>query len=148
VSDLNSFCLALLTFTEADGLWTSGSPSVGKGVASVANIINAETQAIHTTASYSVSGSSEPLPFSWNAGLPAIPTISMPLWASSNDTTAEEDACTQLPRDTPDLSKYIVLVRDSDLPPSNSVTCRIINKISNLVEYGAEYIIVYSTNQQ
>jgi subtilisin family serine protease len=132
----------------ADGLFTFGSPGAGKGVASVANIINAETPSIHTTASYNIAGSSAPVPFTWNAGNPALPTLSMPLWALSNDSTVEDDACSPLPLDTPDLSKYIVLVRDSDFPPSNHTNCRIINKISHVVEHGAEYMIVYSTNQQ
>ncbi|KAK0652464.1 peptidase S8/S53 domain-containing protein [Cercophora newfieldiana] len=140
-------CITSAGNTGSDGLWTLGSPGAGKGVASVANVINAETPSIHTVASYSVSGSSESPQFTWNAGNPAIPTISMPLWASSNDSSVEDDACSPLPPDTPDLSKYVVLVRDSDLPASEFSTCRMMNKISNLVERGAEYMIVYSTNQ-
>lgn len=114
----------------------------------MANIINAEKPSIHTVASYSVSGSSEPLPFTWNAGNPALPTISLPLWASSNYSSVEDDACDPLPRDIPDLSKYVVLVRDSGPLPSRPVPCKILNKISSLVERGAEYMIVYSTNEQ
>ncbi|KAK4443219.1 peptidase S8/S53 domain-containing protein [Podospora aff. communis PSN243] len=140
-------CIASAGNTGADGLFTFGSPGAGKGVASVANIINAETPSIHTTASYSMSGSSEPVPFTWNAGNPALPTLSLPLWALSNDLTVEDDACSPLPLDTPDLSKYVVLVRDSDFPPSSNVNCRIINKISHVVERGARYMIVYSINQ-
>ncbi|KAK0619052.1 peptidase S8/S53 domain-containing protein [Immersiella caudata] len=140
-------CITAAGNTGSDGLFTFGSPGAGKGIAGVANIINAETPSVHTTASYSVAGSSQPVPFTWNAGNPALPTISMPLWALSNDSTVEDDACSPLPRDTPDLSKYVVLVRDSDFPPSSSVNCRIINKIAHAVERGAEYMIVYSTNQ-
>ena len=35
----------------------------------------------------------------------------LPIYATSNDTTIEDDACSTLPEDTPDLSPYVVIVR-------------------------------------
>ena len=67
------------------GLWGSGAPAVGRGVVAVANFINNEYPSIHSAASYTVDGQGRQsaVPFSWHPGNPALPTISMPLWAST-----------------------------------------------------------------
>lgn len=73
--------------------------------------------------------------FGWTTGDPAFGNVSLPLWATSNDTTVEADACDALPSDTPDLSGYIVLIRRG--------TCTFVEKASNAAAYGAQYIMFY-----
>ncbi|KAG8413478.1 hypothetical protein J3459_015361 [Metarhizium acridum] len=60
----------------------------------------------------------------------------MPLYATSLDTTIANDACTALPDNTPDLSKYTVLVR--------RVICLFADKAVNQAAKGAKYMIVYN----
>lgn len=46
--------------------------------------------------------------FSWS---PFNVTGDIPIYLTSNNTSIEDDACKELPADTPDLSKYLVIVR-------------------------------------
>jgi hypothetical protein len=51
----------------------------------------------------------DPIPYFETFPLPINGTL--PVFVTSNDTTVVDDACNPLPDDTPDLSKFIVLVR-------------------------------------
>ncbi len=125
-----------------DGLWTSGVPAVGHGVAGVANFVNTETPHIHVVARYRVDNSTEPKPFGWNAGRIALPTLSLPLRTLGSfhgNLTDNIDACQPLAPGTPDLSQYVILVRDGG--------CRLDDKTFVLGSYGggtAKNVILYS----
>ena len=50
-------------------------------------------------------------PVTYFDALPLPVTATLPIFATSNSTTVEDDACDPLPDDTPDLSKFVVIVR-------------------------------------
>ncbi|KAG6042894.1 hypothetical protein E4U39_005293 [Claviceps sp. Clav50 group G5] len=62
--------------------------------------------------------------------------VSLPAWASSLDNTIKNDACDPFPANTPDLSKFIVLIRRG--------TCTFVEKIQNAIAKGAKYVLVYN----
>jgi hypothetical protein len=55
-------------------------------------------------------------PILYFAWYPFNVTDDLPLYALSNDTKVEDDGCNELPEDTPDLSKFVVLVRRGTCP--------------------------------
>jgi subtilisin family serine protease len=59
-----------------------------------------------------------------------------PLYALDFNISNPADACTALPSNTPPLSGKIVLIRRG--------TCPFVTKISNVQEFGAEYVIFYN----
>ncbi|KAJ7045910.1 subtilisin-like protease [Mycena alexandri] len=59
----------------------------------------------------------------------------LPLYATSNDTTVADDACNPLPASTPDLSKFVVLVRRG--------TCVFATKLANIAAFGAKTALFY-----
>ncbi|KAK5659828.1 hypothetical protein OQA88_13291 [Cercophora sp. LCS_1] len=125
------------------GMWTTGSPAVGKGVAAVGNAVNAESASYHYGATYTVDGEERQVPFSWRRGSPDFPNITLPVWSASLDSKVPNDICEALPKDTPDLSGYVVLVRDSEPPYYEN--CRLLNKISFLTAHNAKYVLFIST---
>lgn len=50
-------------------------------------------------------------PITYFATFPLNITGSLPIFATSTDTTIVDDACNPLPDSTPDLSKFLVVVR-------------------------------------
>lgn len=117
------------------GLFYISTAANGKKVTAVASYDNTLTPAVHFHASFSVD-SGKPVDFLYTPGTPSLQSVSMPLYATSFDTTIANDACSPLPDNTPDLSKYIVLVRRG--------TCLFAAKAANLAAKGAKYMIVYN----
>lgn len=62
--------------------------------------------------------------------------MKLPLWALSFDPNVADDGCSPFPGNTPDLSKYIVLIRRG--------TCTFVEKAKNAAAKGAKYIILYN----
>ena len=50
-------------------------------------------------------------PITYVSPLPLNITGSLPIYATSTNTSIEDDACSPLAQDTPDLSKYLVVIR-------------------------------------
>ena len=50
-------------------------------------------------------------PITYFDTFPLPVTATLPIFATSNDTTIADDACNPLPDDTPDLSNFVVIVR-------------------------------------
>lgn len=108
----------------------------GKKVTSVASFDNWEYPALLSEGTYSIgSTSNTSTSFGWTPGNPSFGNVSLPLYATSNDSTTAVDACDALPADTPDLSGYIVLIRRG--------TCTFVQKATNAAAYGAQYIMFY-----
>ena len=124
------------------GLWSSGVPAAGHGVAGIANIVNAETPHIHLVAGYGVDNSTKSVPFGWNAGSIPLPTLSLPLRTLGSfhgNITDNIDACQPLAPGTPDLSPFVLLVRDGG--------CRLDDKtgvIGGRVSQNGKNVILYS----
>ncbi|KAK3372245.1 peptidase S8/S53 domain-containing protein [Podospora didyma] len=124
------------------GVFLSGSPAVGNGVAGISSFVNPVTPQIQTGGSSYKIDDGEPKPFLFRQRLGSFtfPKISLPLLALTSDTTSTQDGCDNLPPDGTDLSGYVILVRSSADEPQ----CQMSNKIVNLLRYGARYIIFYS----
>ena len=72
-------------------------------------------------------------------GLPFPDTIKdREIYLVSEDLNDDSQACSALPLNTPDLSNYVVLVRQS------LSTCTNVEQLENLEEAGAEFILFYS----
>lgn len=61
---------------------------------------------------------------------------SLPIYATSKDTTVEDDACSALPDSTPNLGKYVVLIKRGG--------CSFGDKADNAIAHGAKYILYYN----
>jgi subtilisin family serine protease len=118
------------------GLWYASGAADAKGAASIASVDNYDTPELLTISTYSIdSGSDEE--FGWVDGSPNDwEDVTMPLYATSHDTEVEDDACTPLPDDTPDLTDYVVLIRQGG--------CGFDEKAANAAAFGAQYVLIYS----
>ncbi|KAG8963822.1 hypothetical protein FRC00_004914 [Tulasnella sp. 408] len=115
----------------AVGPFYVASPSTGKGIISVASLENTELL-VHKA--------------ELNNGAPSIPYFSvdplpaqknMSICALSQNTKLENEACSELPESTPDLSECVVIVRNGG--------CPLTQKTANLKYFGAQYLLFYST---
>lgn len=126
------------------GMWLTGAGATGKGVTSVGSVDSTELGLVLVRASFATgtqdsnSNASAPAeePFGWEPGTPAFGNVSLPLYAVSNSTSVEDDACNPLPDGTPDLSEYVVLVRQG--------YCSDYIKAQNIAAKGARYMLAYS----
>ncbi|KAK9437898.1 subtilisin-like protease [Metarhizium brunneum] len=75
--------------------------------------------------------------FPYVLGNPDKFDITLPLWVDTFKTSVAADLCFSLPNNTPDLSKYIVLIRRG--------TCSFAEKISNAAAKGAQYVLFYNS---
>lgn len=129
------------------GMFTANDAADGKGVTAVASFDNTVTPLLLSKGTYSVKSSScevssdkhtiVPDSFGWLPGYPSFQNMSAPLWAISHNSSVEDDACSNLPDNTPDLSKYIVLVRLGG-------SCGAVEKAENVAAFGAQYILYYA----
>jgi len=74
--------------------------------------------------------------YRFTLGLPDWPGEAFPLYALSLNTSVVDDACSPLPDDTPDLSRYAVLIRGGG--------CHYVDKARAAMAKGAKYIIFYN----
>ncbi|KAJ7045857.1 subtilisin-like protease [Mycena alexandri] len=114
----------------ASGGWFTSSPGNAINAISVASSDNT----IIPLQSFTVSGAThDPIVYYDTFPLPVNGTL--PLYATSNDTTVVDDACNPLPDSTPDLSGFVVLVRRG--------TCTFVQKISNIAAFNATTALIY-----
>jgi len=118
------------------GLFYASSGATGVDVMSVASIANEEFFAFNTEA---VAGDEAKRDIAYlQSGVEGFKlTGPIPVYVTSLDKFASSDACTTLPEDTPDLSKYLVVVRRGG--------CQFNIKEKNLVDKNATYIWFYNT---
>lgn len=117
------------------GMFYAGGAADGKKVTSVASFDNWDYPTLLYEATYTKNNQNVISSFGWTAGTPAFGNLSLPLYATSNDTATTTDACEALPSDTPDLSGHVVLIRRG--------TCTFVQKATNVAAYGARYIMFY-----
>ncbi|RYP63693.1 hypothetical protein DL771_009149 [Monosporascus sp. 5C6A] len=119
----------------SQGLFFASAAANGKKVTAVASVDNTETPYVLSGATFRTgNGSAES--FRWKDGFQRYGNVSLPLWAVSNSTEVEDDACNPLPDDTPDLADYMVLIRET-------WRCLFHEQAENLAAKGARYIMVY-----
>ncbi|KAF9526570.1 pyrolysin [Crepidotus variabilis] len=63
----------------------------------------------------------------------------LPIYPTSNDTTVQDDACAPLPDTTPNLAKYVVVIRRG--------TCNFVDKLANAADKGAQTILIYDNGR-
>ncbi len=90
----------------AKGSWYTSGPGNGINAISVASLDNTVIPLQNATVHGVVHD-----PITYFDALPLPVNGTLPLFATSNDTTVVDDACDPLPDDTPDLSGFVVLVR-------------------------------------
>ncbi|KAH7323148.1 subtilisin-like serine protease PR1C [Stachybotrys elegans] len=122
------------------GLFLSSTAADGKGVTAIASFDNPHIIELRKEATYSVDSQSVAIPWaqSWPLGLDGV---EREVWASSFDTENSRDACDPLPDDTPDLSDYYVLFRES-------WECYPMDQAINLAAKGARFLVMYSFDEE
>ncbi|KAG6224270.1 hypothetical protein E4U24_005718 [Claviceps purpurea] len=118
-----------------NGLFFLNGGASGKGVTAVASYDSIEAPLLSYHSSYNIN-SGRKIDFLYTPGDGATWGVSMPLYATSLDYHVGDDACKPLPASTPDLSKYIVLVRRGG--------CDFTDKLNSLVAKGAQYVVFYN----
>ncbi|KAJ7045889.1 subtilisin-like protease, partial [Mycena alexandri] len=112
------------------GSWYSSSPGNAIGAISVASSDNTAVSFQTLTVKGVVHD-----PIVYHSVFPLPVNGTLPLYATSNDTTLVDDACNPLPATTPDLSGFVVLVRRG--------TCTLATKLANIAGFGATVAVVY-----
>ncbi|KAJ7248783.1 subtilisin-like protease [Mycena rebaudengoi] len=114
----------------ASGSWFTANPGNGINVISVGSSDNTAVP----LQTLRVQGATHD-PILYYANFPLPVTETLPIYATSKDTTIVDDACNPLPASTPDLSKFVVLVRRG--------TCAFVIKIANIQAFGAKAALIY-----
>ncbi|KAB5590081.1 Minor extracellular protease vpr [Ceratobasidium theobromae] len=111
------------------GAWYSHSPGNGVPAISVGSVDNTLVYIQNATVS-----NGRLIPYSMLTPIQILPGL--PLYATSPDITNPADACGPLPSNTPDLSKYLVIIRRG--------TCDFGDKLDNAAAFGAKYFVIYN----
>ncbi|RDB16703.1 Minor extracellular protease vpr [Hypsizygus marmoreus] len=114
----------------SSGSWYTSSPGNGIDVISVASLDNTVIPLQNATV-----GGVAHAPITYFLTFPLEFTETLPIFATSNDTTVVDDACAPLPPAIPDLSAYVVIVRRG--------TCTFVQKLSNIAAKGAKVALIY-----
>ncbi|KAJ6441546.1 subtilisin [Purpureocillium lavendulum] len=118
------------------GLFYTGGAADGLGVASIASYENTITPTLFYNLTYTVDGGEDHM-VGYTPGAPKDwANVTMPLWASSYDTSIANDACSPLPDGTPDLSDKVVLIRRGE--------CTYAIKVTNAMAKGAKRFLFYN----
>ena len=113
---------------ESGAFYTSG-PSSGIDVISVGSVDNTVIPV------QEAKSSDRDTPITYFSFLPLNFTESLPIYAVSNQIVAD-DACNALPDSTPDLSKFVVLIRRG--------SCDFSSKLANVAQKGARVALIYN----
>ncbi|KAF8187464.1 pyrolysin [Pholiota molesta] len=90
----------------SSGSWYTSGPGNGINAISVASLDNTVIPLQNATV-----GGIQHDPITYFATFPLAIDGALPIFATSTDTTIVDDACNPLPDSTPDLSKFLVVVR-------------------------------------
>ncbi|KAF9547696.1 subtilisin-like protease [Agrocybe pediades] len=114
----------------SSGSWFTSGPGNGINVISAASLDNTVIPLQNLT----VQGvQHDPITYFDTFPLPVLGNF--PIFATSNDTTVVDDACNPLPASTPDLSKFVVVVRRG--------TCSFVQKLTNIAAKGGNLTLIY-----
>lgn len=107
---VHSVCLSYLTTSSGNdggkGAFYTSGPGNALNAISVASLDNTVIPLQNAT----VHGVTH-APITYFDTFPLPITATLPIFATSTDTTVADDACDPLPDSTPDLSKFLVVVR-------------------------------------
>ncbi|KAI1641302.1 peptidase [Biscogniauxia mediterranea] len=123
------------------GLWNPSTPASGVNVTAIGSVENEVLPTLLKAGHYSVDNKTTG-DFGLRYGSPSfMQNVTLPLWAVSNNTESQDDACAALPDTTPDLSDKIVLLR---LPNTTANRCIPDTQATNLAAKGAQWLLYYS----
>lgn len=114
----------------AYGSFYSSSPGTGIDVIVAASVENLYLIVQNAT----LSNGHAPISYFSFTPLP-IPG-SLPIYATSTNTSVTDDACNPLPSSTPNLANYVVIIRRG--------TCTFVSKLQNAAAFGAKYFLIYN----
>ncbi|KAI9067297.1 subtilisin-like protease [Trametes sanguinea] len=112
------------------GSWYTSGPGNAINAISVASLDNTIIPLQNAT----VHGV-EHNPITYFATFPLPINGTLPIFATSNDTTVVDDACNPLPDDTPDLSPFVVIIKRG--------TCTFVQKLTNVAAKGGQVALIY-----
>ncbi|KDR78150.1 hypothetical protein GALMADRAFT_224528 [Galerina marginata CBS 339.88] len=115
----------------SSGSWFTSSPGNSINAISAASLDNTVNPVRNAT----VHGVQH-APITYIDLFPLPVTATLPIFATSNDTTVVDDACNPLPDTTPDLSGFLVVVRRG--------SCTFVQKLTNIAAKGGNVMMVYN----
>ncbi|KAG6146199.1 hypothetical protein E4U28_000953 [Claviceps purpurea] len=118
------------------GLFFASAAANGQHVSAIASFDVAQISSLLSSSKYQIDDGPEQSFGYASSGISDWDGVNLPAWASSLDPTIKNDACDPLPANTPDLSKFVVLIRRG--------TCEFTEKIRNAVAKGAKYVLLYN----
>ncbi|CAH7671260.1 peptidase S8/S53 domain-containing protein [Phakopsora pachyrhizi] len=113
-----------------EGMFYTTSPATGRNVLSVGSVQSSSLVSYYFT---TTSQPAKKLYYYANLGMPPGKFPVFTFYKFGNGT---DDACNKLPVKFPNLSKFVVVIRRSEIP-----TCKLPNQVDNLLEKGATQII-------
>ncbi|GAO15282.1 uncharacterized protein UV8b_04903 [Ustilaginoidea virens] len=117
------------------GIFYASSGSSGRGVAAIASFQNVVSPTLVYYGNATVD-EAESREFGFVYGNRQVFKTTLPVWASSLNTSVADDLCDPLPANTPNLSEYIVLARVGG--------CSAMFKVLNALGKGARYVMLYN----
>ncbi|KAG5987990.1 hypothetical protein E4U52_006998 [Claviceps spartinae] len=118
------------------GIFYASTAANGQHVSAIASFDNMELPYFLHMSKYQVDDGPEKS-FGYDRSLMSgWDGVNLPAWASSLDPAIKNDACDHFPANTPDLSKFIVLIRRG--------TCNFTEKIQHAMNKGARYALLYN----
>ncbi|KAI9166301.1 Minor extracellular protease vpr [Paramyrothecium foliicola] len=120
------------------GLFDGTSAADGKGVVAVASFDSHDMPSMLPVANFTIDGKDETTFFFQPGGPSNFDGVERKVWVTGYDLENDQDACSPLPHDTPDLSEYNVLVRR----PGGRCTPYI--QSMHLSAKGARFLTVYN----
>ncbi|KZV93701.1 subtilisin-like protease [Exidia glandulosa HHB12029] len=117
------------------GAFFTSSPGNGLDAISVASVDNV----VSVVQSVTTNVAHDPIPYFSLFPLP-VGGAAFPVFATSTDTTVVDDACNPLPANTPDLSKFVTVVRRG--------TCTFVQKLTNIAAKGGDVVLIYNNGAE
>lgn len=130
-------CIAPMGNTGLEGVFSTGSPAVGHGVAAVASAMNLDYPLLLKKATYTVDDGPEDLSFGYHPGRFGDFRESVrELWLLGDVDTED---CTALPEGTPDLAEYIVLISLEGCTPYEKTLMVMKSAGRNVLAYSSNF---------
>ncbi|KAG6170215.1 hypothetical protein E4U51_001028 [Claviceps purpurea] len=118
------------------GLFYASTAANGQHVSGIASFDNVQAPSLLHLSKYQVDDGPEQSFGYQSSEISNWDGVNLPAWASSLDPAIKNDSCAPFPANTPDLSKYVILMRNG--------TCDFSEKIQNAMAKGAKYVLVYN----
>ncbi|KAK0523902.1 hypothetical protein OC842_005999 [Tilletia horrida] len=128
--------IAVSTGNDGDkGLWYASTPAAADDVVAVGAVANVLLSGF-TADVASSGGDTKSLVYQTGNAFAFNGTTKFPVYAVSKTLNIEDDACDELPDDTPDLSGHVALIGRGG--------CGMNVKAQNAAKKGAQYVLIYN----